>query len=80
VADKWKRVAETLAAQLVSHAFCDTHRISESAPDCPQCEDTQAYLAYLKAGGRDFRPPAYEGPLTTLPEAMRQLREREGQG
>jgi hypothetical protein len=80
VSDKWKRVAEALAAQLASHAFCDTHRITEPAPDCPHCEDRQAYLAYLKAGGRDFRPPAYEGPVITLPEVMRQLREREGAG
>lgn len=75
MADKWKRVAETLAARLVNHVFCDRHRIDEPDPDCPHCEDTEAYLAYLKAGGRDFRPPVYEGPLVTLPEMMRRLRD-----
>lgn len=51
----WKRIADRLAIQLASHAFCDEHPASRPAPDCPFCADRATYAAYLAAGGKDSR-------------------------
>lgn len=68
MADKWRRVAEKLAQQLVAHAFCETHPASGRGKDCPFCADVMAYQAYLAAGGRDFRDPPYTGPVVSIAE------------
>jgi hypothetical protein len=71
MSDKWKKVAEVLASRLVMHAFCREHKADSPDPDCPFCEDRQAYSAYLKAGGRDFRPPPHTGPVVSVDELHR---------
>jgi hypothetical protein len=67
----WRSVAETLAVRLVEHAFCEQHRPDSPDPDCPHCGDRSAYGAYLKAGGRDFRPPPYTGPTVSVHDLAR---------
>jgi hypothetical protein len=61
----WRQIAELLAGRLASHAFCDVH--DKFDPGCPFCRDREAYMAYLKAGGRDLRPQL-DGPSISLSE------------
>lgn len=69
----WKQTAELLARQLAAHADCEAH--VRFNPDCPSCCDRAAYLAYLAAGGRDFRPQEPELGSVTLDELVRRSAE-----
>ncbi len=66
----WKVIAALLAGRLAEHLGCPTHenRWREHWEYCPFCADERAYHAYLKAGGTDFRQPAYKGPVITVQE------------
>jgi hypothetical protein len=75
----WRRVAEALAERLVSHAFCTDHSEANPEPDCPWCDDREAYRAYVDAGGRDFRPPPYTGRVVTLSEVAPNWPDRGGE-
>lgn len=47
----WRAVADRLAGRMLNHAFNCLEGHEPADPDCPFCEDTAAYLAYLDAGG-----------------------------
>lgn len=55
--DQHRSLRDRLAERLSAHAYCDEHPLSSPAGDCPFCGDRDAYLAHVKAGGHDFRPP-----------------------
>jgi hypothetical protein len=65
-----RRTRDRLAEQMASHAHCDDHPTSAADVNCPFCADRSAYLAYLSAGGRDYRP-SVDGPSITLAELRR---------
>ena len=68
MAKSWRQVATALAGRLVHHAFCETHSRANPDPDCPFCADREAYEAYVAAGGYDFRPSPYTGPVVSVHE------------
>lgn len=51
----WRAMADRLAMRLANHAHCGKHPESAPRDDCPFCEDRAVYLAYLAAGGTDWR-------------------------
>ena len=56
---KWEQVADMLASRMMYQAnHCPGH--PGSTPDCPFCQDTVAYQAYLAAGGTR-RLPEFTG-------------------
>jgi hypothetical protein len=66
MATDWHRMAERLARRLETHAFCDTHVLRDARKDCPFCVDRSVYLAYVAAGGEDFRDSRPLGKPTRL--------------
>lgn len=65
-----RAVTRLLAERLAEHAHCDQHAVSAPEPGCGYCQDRAAYLAYLAAGGPDYRTPdggGSEVPLSDLP-------------
>lgn len=71
-AKRLRLISTKLARRLADHATCDEHPLSSPAGDCPFCGDRAAYLEYVGAGGRDFRPD-HSGPGIEVFELIRRL-------
>lgn len=50
----WRAIADTLAARLQNHAFCETHPESEPAEECPFCRDRAAFRLWERKSGMTF--------------------------
>lgn len=70
----WKSVAMLLADRLAEQLGegCPGHGDDwrSNWKECPHCQDARAYHAYLRAGGRDYRQPPYEGRSVTVRELL----------
>lgn len=70
-------LTEKLARRFADHADCDMHPLRTADPACAHCGDRSTYLAYLDAGGKDFRPDN-SGPGVDVFEFMARGKGQEG--
>lgn len=74
-------MAERLATRLAEHAGCCDHTEAAPGRGCPFCEDRSAYLAFVAAGGRDYRDgSASQGEPVSIFEVRRHAIQQDGDG